>query len=315
MNDKIPNLGTTGLSTLITLVKTALGLKVDKVEGKGLSTNDFTNEEKAKLDGIAEGATNVSVVDNLTSGDASAALSANQGRTLKNMFSDAYKDGGKKSFANLPTANWSDMNTVYKITDDFTTTDKFVCGAGKSFAAGSMVVVTTIKPPMSVGDQDAMGYDVLFDASKTTIVDNLTSTDAAAALSANQGKVLDEKISAVEAKGYQTADDVAATVNAKISSVYKPGGSVAFAALPTADEAHLGMVYNVTDEFTTNENFLDSAGKSYPAGTNVVVVADGSEFKYDVLAGFIDLSGYVASADLQEVTSDEVTNLWNSITV
>nr|DAG32580.1 MAG TPA: hyaluronidase [Caudoviricetes sp.] len=30
--------------------------KVDKVTGKGLSTNDYTNDEKAKLDGIAEGA-------------------------------------------------------------------------------------------------------------------------------------------------------------------------------------------------------------------------------------------------------------------
>ena len=30
--------------------------KVDKVTGKGLSTNDYTNDEKAKLEGIAEGA-------------------------------------------------------------------------------------------------------------------------------------------------------------------------------------------------------------------------------------------------------------------
>lgn len=34
----------------------ALGEKVDKVEGKGLSTNDYTTEEKEKLAGIAEGA-------------------------------------------------------------------------------------------------------------------------------------------------------------------------------------------------------------------------------------------------------------------
>lgn len=37
-------------------VKTALGNKVDKVSGKGLSTNDFTNTLKNKLDGIAAGA-------------------------------------------------------------------------------------------------------------------------------------------------------------------------------------------------------------------------------------------------------------------
>lgn len=35
---------------------TAIASKVDKVDGKGLSTNDFTNDLKSKLDGIAAGA-------------------------------------------------------------------------------------------------------------------------------------------------------------------------------------------------------------------------------------------------------------------
>lgn len=38
------------------VVYAALGDKVDKVEGKGLSTNDFTDELKTKLDGIEVGA-------------------------------------------------------------------------------------------------------------------------------------------------------------------------------------------------------------------------------------------------------------------
>ena len=33
-------------------VKSALGGKVDKVKGKGLSTNDYTAEDKEKVDGI-----------------------------------------------------------------------------------------------------------------------------------------------------------------------------------------------------------------------------------------------------------------------
>lgn len=39
-----------------TEVNTLLNLKVDKVAGKGLSTNDYTDEEKAKLAGIEDGA-------------------------------------------------------------------------------------------------------------------------------------------------------------------------------------------------------------------------------------------------------------------
>lgn len=38
------------------VINTALGNKVDKVTGKALSTNDFTDAYKTKLDGIAEGA-------------------------------------------------------------------------------------------------------------------------------------------------------------------------------------------------------------------------------------------------------------------
>lgn len=39
--------------------ETAIGGKVDKVDGKGLSTNDYTTEEKTKLAGIATGANKV----------------------------------------------------------------------------------------------------------------------------------------------------------------------------------------------------------------------------------------------------------------
>ena len=41
-----------------TAVATQIGQKVDKVAGKGLSTEDYTSEEKAKLAGVAAGANN-----------------------------------------------------------------------------------------------------------------------------------------------------------------------------------------------------------------------------------------------------------------
>lgn len=66
-----------------------------------------------------------------------------------------------------------------------------------------------------------------------------------------------------------------------------------FAELPALSESILGNVYNVTDAFTTTANFVEGAGNKYPKGTNVVVVKVGDAYKYDVLAGFVDLSGYV----------------------
>lgn len=102
---------------------------------------------------------------------------------------------------------------------------------------------------------------------------------------------------------YQTE----AQVNAKISAVYKPGGSVAFASLPTASAANVGMVYNVTDAFTTNANFIEGAGQAYPKGTNVVVVLSDSAYKYDVLSGFVDLSGKVDKVSGKGLSTNDYT--------
>lgn len=59
--------------------------KVDKVEGKELSSNDFTNAYKTKLDGITAQA-NKTIVDNsLTSTSTTNALAAAQGKALKGL--------------------------------------------------------------------------------------------------------------------------------------------------------------------------------------------------------------------------------------
>lgn len=47
---------TTAITALWAKIKEKLNLKVDKVDGKGLSTNDYTTTEKNKLSGIAAGA-------------------------------------------------------------------------------------------------------------------------------------------------------------------------------------------------------------------------------------------------------------------
>ena len=110
------------------------------------------------------------------------------------------------------------------------------------------------------------------------------------------------------AVGTPTSGNDAATkdyVDAKVTGVYTPKGSIAFASLPTAAAGNRGWVYNVSDAFTTTAAFVEGAGHSYGAGTNVVCVDAGSgSYKWDVLAGTIDLT---------ELTADEVQTLWNSV--
>lgn len=93
-----------------------------------------------------------------------------------------------------------------------------------------------------------------------------------------------------------------------ISSTYKPAGSIMFSFLPTLGADQEGKVYNIIDAFTTTEGFVEGADNKYPAGTNVVCIDtdDAGTYKWDVLAGFVDLSGY-------ETTSSVDTKLANKV--
>ena len=66
-----------------TIIENMIAAKVDKAEGKQLSTNDFTDAEKNKLANIAANATRVIVENVLTSDSTTNALSAAQGKALK----------------------------------------------------------------------------------------------------------------------------------------------------------------------------------------------------------------------------------------
>lgn len=78
-----------------------------------------------------------------------------------------------------------------------------------------------------------------------------------------------------------------------LNGAYVIKGNSLFANLPaTPTAAQTGFVYNVTDEFTTDSRFVEGAGKSYPADTNVVIVNLGDSttpnMKYDVIGAFVD---------------------------
>ena len=114
--------------------------------------------------------------------------------------------------------------------------------------------------------------------------------------------------------GFQTASDVQAAISTAVAAVYKPKGSTAFANLPALTAANKGNVYNVTDAFVTTSDFVEGAGKSYPAGTNVAIVDAGTEqspsYKYDVLAGFIDTSALWAKTELVPITTAQIDALF-----
>lgn len=90
--------------------------------------------------------------------------------------------------------------------------------------------------------------------------------------------------------------------------VYTPKGSIAYASLPaTPSESVSGFVWNILDSFTTDSRFVEGAGKLISAGANVACILDGSNYKYDILSGFTDLSSYATKTYVTDVVSSEAS--------
>lgn len=124
----------------------------------------------------------------------------------------------------------------------------------------------------------------------------------------NVKKYIDDKISSVNNN-----------IGSVAGSVYRPKGSITFAGLSALTSATAGDVYNVTDAFTLGS-------KSYPAGSNVACLKSFSsavtpdETYWDVLAGFVDLSPYAKTSEvntikgnLEKSISDNVSTLTSKV--
>ena len=100
MPTQIKYLDYDGLVYYHSKVKTALNNKVDKVSGKGLSTNDFTNALKNKLDNIAAGA-QVNVIEGITVNSTAVPLTNKIANlTIPTKLTDLTNDGNFVTDAN-----------------------------------------------------------------------------------------------------------------------------------------------------------------------------------------------------------------------
>lgn len=77
---------------------------------------------------------------------------------------------------------------------------------------------------------------------------------------------------------YQQAKDVSEGLKGGL----QPHGTVAFSDLPALADVNSGWMFNISDEFTTTDDFKEGAGNVVPAGANIYKTSDG---KWDVLAG------------------------------
>lgn len=239
------------------------------------------------------------VVNNLTTTDTSKALSAAQGKMLNDKF-----NGNKINIDFSATSNSTDNATikgymgnidgttlVNKLTyganlvdsssDDWVITLQGVSATKVSFTGIRFTGFNLYSKNISVTISGS-NYTNMTVAQGSRLVpainNTLTSTSTSEALSAAQGKALNDRISGLgsvyRVMGTKTnLSDVLALTNAKV-----------------------GDVWNVTNAFTLG-------GKPYPANTNVVCIiatssSDHDEGNWDPLGGTVDLSTYVPKSDI-----------------
>ena len=97
-----------------------------------------------------------------------------------------------------------------------------------------------------------------------------------------------------------------------------PKGSVAFANLPALTAANVNTLYNVSDAFTTTADFVEGAGKEYPAGTNVAIINTGTAsspvYKYDAMTGIIDTSSFATKTEVNGLITETTGTIGTSAT-
>ena len=184
--------------------------------------------------------------------------------------------------------NGTAQTITSKTVDISVPTEATVSGWGFTKNAGTVTSVNNVSP---VSGNVTLSIPTITDTYSATSSNGMSGKAVASAISGKAD-------SATTLSGYGITDAYTKTeVDGMVASVYKPAGSIAFASRPTPGKTYEGNVYNITDAFTTDSTFVEGSGKSYPAGTNIVCInTSGTTYKWDVLSGIVDLSGYVPTS-------------------
>lgn len=247
------------------------------------------------------------VVNNLTTTDTTKALSAAQGEVLNSKFKYNYIPIDFSAINNtsdsatikaymgnidgnvLVTKLTSGATLIDSSSEDWVITPQEVSTSKVVFVGLKLqsfrIATKTITVTISGSNYTNMAI-ITANRYVPNVVNNLTSSDTANALSAAQGKALNDKISA-------------------LGSVYRIKGSKTnISEVLALTDAKVGDVWNVINAFTLG-------GKPYPANTNVVCItatstSDHDEGNWDPLGGTVDLSTYVPKSDIVDnlLTSD-----------
>lgn len=173
----------TGLALVWAKIKELVSTKVDKVEGKGLSSNDYTSDEKTKLAGIASGA-QVNVLEGIQkNGNTVTVTNKIANISVPTKTSDITNDSGYITSSSVPTAT----TTTPKM--DGTAT----VGTETTFARGDHIHPsdTTRVPTSRKVNGKALSSDITLSASDVSAIPTSAKGAANGVCPLNANSVID----------------------------------------------------------------------------------------------------------------------------
>ena len=300
----------TGIKHIWDKVTAALSGKVDKVSGKGLSTNDYTTTEKNKLAGIESGAQVNPTIDSALSGTSTNAV---QNKVVKGALD------GKANTGDIPTVN----NNTITIQLNGTTIESFTLNQSSNETINIQVTKSDVGLN-NVGN---------FKAVSTVADQGLTSTEKSNAR-ANIGagtSNFDGAYSSLSGKpplGTASAKDIPSSGNASTSQVVmgndtrlsdsRPASDVSSWAKAstkptyTASEVGLGNVPNVSTNDQT-PTFTEASTRANIASGEKLSVILGKIKKF-----FTDLKTVAFTGAYSDLTGKptipaaQVNSDWNA---
>ena len=152
----------------------AIANKVDKVDGKGLSTNDYTTDEKNKLAGIAEGATKTIIDSTLSSTSANPVQNKVVNSAISNLNTLVGDTSVSSQISNAIVNKVDKVDGKGLSTNDYTTDEKnklagIEAGANKTIV-DSALSSTSINPVQNKVVNTAI-------SNLSQLVDNKVGTD------------------------------------------------------------------------------------------------------------------------------------------
>ena len=305
-------LDSTGVALVWSKIKLLLADKVDKVEGKGLSTNDYTSDEKTKLANIAAGA-QVNVLEGIQKNGQSVTITNKIANiTVPTATSDLTNDSGFITSADIPEG--AAASTTTPLMDGTA-----AVGTELAFARGDHVHPTdTSRAAASdvtalegrVDDlEDAVGTGGSVDSKIQTAIQGLDSSIAATTNQAISSiTITDGKITAstkatiptnnnqlTNGAGYQTASDVSTAIANAIGDLEGVSFSIVQSLPATGDSA---VIYLVADASGSGNDVYDE----------FIWLSDQSKFE-KIGRTDVDLSDYYNTTNLVPITSAQIDQI------